>query len=309
MMDKMSRTRFLGCYLHCYTIRDALKQTVASLPEREEAEEDLINELERQDAQTLAAKRISERPDILQQGEEYSIESDLLHSLRSSEQPEDASNLTSLMSGLKVQQNKNEAQKEVNVQEKNDGHFKKVFISQVDTDVADMKDYKTTSQNMPYKRQRKRSIFERYRLNIFEPLEKDKNVPTIDTKASIWEIEKQKELRMLTFYSIGNGFDEMTMLTEEGKLWQYPVNNEQGLEVEKDVGFHEHIFLGTHIASFPKKGAIRHFMELVIQGLSMNPYIAVQQKKDNINWFWNYFKSKESILKETGAIEKDFSFQ
>ncbi|XP_071955161.1 uncharacterized protein [Antedon mediterranea] len=259
MMDKMSRTRFLGCYLHCYTIRnrtksfcrvvkivrycseannrnhdgggnrepkesklmaalkgikvnkdfgkkiykkqhvnrfknvdvqsskrpvvlDALKQTVASLPEREEAEEDLINELERQDAQTLAAKRISERPDILQQGEEYSIESDLLHSLRSSEQPEDASNLTSLMSGLKVQQNKNEAQKEVNVQEKNDGHFKKVFISQVDTDVADMKDYKTTSQNMPYKRQRKRSIFERYRLNIFEPLEKDKNVPTIDTK-------------------------------------------------------------------------------------------------------------------------------
>ena len=76
-----------------------------------------------------------------------------------------------------------------------------------------------------------------------------------------------------------------------------------GLEEEAQVGFHEHIFMEQHLESWcPKRGPIRHFMELVCVGLSKNPYLTVTQKKNHISWFKNYFADKRSILMETGAI-------
>ena len=68
---------------------------------------------------------------------------------------------------------------------------------------------------------------------------------------------------------------------------------------EANVEFHEHIFLDHLISDFPKKGPIRHFMELVLVGLSKNPYLTVQQKKEHIEWFRDYFTEKQSILEET----------
>lgn len=32
-----------------------------------------------------------------------------------------------------------------------------------------------------------------------------------------------------TRYYPTNGFDEMIRMTEKGQLWQYPINNEQGV--------------------------------------------------------------------------------
>jgi len=82
------------------------------------------------------------------------------------------------------------------------------------------------------------------------------------------------------------------------------------LEEEAQVGFHEHIFLEPHLNPWcPKRGPIRHFMELVCIGLSKNPYLTVAQKKEHINWFRNYFSAKRSILVETGAIAESASNQ
>ncbi|XP_071990564.1 small ribosomal subunit protein mS31 isoform X2 [Engystomops pustulosus] len=71
-----------------------------------------------------------------------------------------------------------------------------------------------------------------------------------------------------------------------------------GLDEEQKVEFHEHVFLEKYLEDFPKHGPIRHFMELVICGLSKNPYLTVQQKKDHIDWFHEYFNKKEDLLRE-----------
>lgn len=37
-------------------------------------------------------------------------------------------------------------------------------------------------------------------------------------------------------------------------------------------------------------------MELVCIGLSKNPYLSVQQKREHIEWYRNYFEEKRDIL-------------
>ena len=77
-----------------------------------------------------------------------------------------------------------------------------------------------------------------------------------------------------------------------------------GLEDEKKIGFHEHIFLEKHLAGWcPKKGPVRHFMELVVNGLSRNPYITVERKKAHLQWYKEYFMDKEELLKSMGMME------
>lgn len=71
-----------------------------------------------------------------------------------------------------------------------------------------------------------------------------------------------------------------------------------GLDEENQTPFMEHIFIEEHLESWcPKKGAVRNFMELVCIGLSKNPYLSVQQKRDHIEWYRNYFEEKRDILK------------
>lgn len=38
-------------------------------------------------------------------------------------------------------------------------------------------------------------------------------------------------------------------------------------------------------------GPVRHFMELVVTGLSKNPYYTAEEKKDVVAWYKNYFDS------------------
>lgn len=91
----------------------------------------------------------------------------------------------------------------------------------------------------------------------------------------------------------------MILWTEQGKLWKFPIDNEQGLDEEKKVYFADHVFLEQHLESWcPKRGPIRHYMELVCVGLSKNPYITVKNKIDHINWYRDYFESKKTLLKD-----------
>ena len=70
--------------------------------------------------------------------------------------------------------------------------------------------------------------------------------------------------------------------------------------------FHAHVFLEPHLELWcPKKGPVRHFMELVCVGLSKNPYISVENKIGHIQWFQEYFEKPEhqEILRVSGALE------
>lgn len=75
-----------------------------------------------------------------------------------------------------------------------------------------------------------------------------------------------------------------------------------GIEKEQNVHFTEHVFLDAHLEGWcPRKGPIRHFMELVCVGLSKNAFYTVQEKKEHIMWYKEYFESKKDLLTEVGA--------
>ncbi|XP_035224134.1 28S ribosomal protein S31, mitochondrial-like [Stegodyphus dumicola] len=126
---------------------------------------------------------------------------------------------------------------------------------------------------------------------------------TVGAKNALWEKLQEKEMRLLVQFAPTNAFEEMILWTEQGKHWKFPIDNDIDMGAEENVGFHEHVFLERHLHGFPTKGPIRHFMELVVVGLSKNPYITVDRKIENINWFRDYFREKEDILKEAGVLE------
>lgn len=80
-------------------------------------------------------------------------------------------------------------------------------------------------------------------------------------------------------------------------------------EAEKDIPFHEHIFLDryidkTHRASPP----VAAFLDLVCAGLAQNPYFTVAQKREHLRWYAEYFKDKldsvdASVREELRLVE------
>ncbi|XP_047924251.2 small ribosomal subunit protein mS31 isoform X1 [Anser cygnoides] len=142
-----------------------------------------------------------------------------------------------------------------------------------------------------------RSLREGKRLNIFTKAspETESALKTVSSP-TIWDLEFAKEIAAVTDQPPRNGFEEMIQWTKEGILWEFPIDNEAGMD--DDAEFHEHIFLEKHLKDFPKEGPIRHFMELVICGLSKNPYLSVKQKIEHIEWFRKYFEEKEELLQE-----------
>ncbi|PNF14973.1 hypothetical protein B7P43_G01548 [Cryptotermes secundus] len=140
-------------------------------------------------------------------------------------------------------------------------------------------------------------------LGIFKVPESQADTSDVPPELTTWHRLEARELRLAVTHPPSNIFEEMIQWTEQGKLWHFPVNNEQGQVEESKVYFTEHVFLEHHLEPWcPKKGPVRHFMELVCVGLSKNPYITVQMKLEHINWFHNYFEEKKQILQDTGAI-------
>nr|CAG4642463.1 EOG090X04UC [Evadne anonyx] len=153
---------------------------------------------------------------------------------------------------------------------------------------------------------RRGSLFEGTPLQIFQNVQFEESETTNQMKT--WKKLCNRELQLSITNPPVNGFQQMIHLTQQGKLWQFPINNEQGMDEEARVGFHEHLFLEPYLNPWcPKRGPIRHFMELVCIGLSKNPYLTVSQKKEHINWFRSYFSAKRSILIETGALAESTS--
>jgi small subunit ribosomal protein S31 len=148
------------------------------------------------------------------------------------------------------------------------------------------------------KKRLRKNLFMGKRLNIFDIKAFAEEAPETETSPSLWEIEFAKQLATVNKQPFQNGFEEMIQWTKEGKLWEFPINNEAGFD-DDGSEFHEHIFLDKYLEGFPKQGPIRHFMELVTCGLSKNPYLSVKQKVEHIEWFRNYFNEKRDIIKES----------
>lgn len=45
---------------------------------------------------------------------------------------------------------------------------------------------------------------------------------------SLWDVEFAKQLAAVNEQSFQNGFEEIIQWTKEGKLWEFPINNEAG---------------------------------------------------------------------------------
>jgi small subunit ribosomal protein S31 len=89
----------------------------------------------------------------------------------------------------------------------------------------------------------------------------------------------------------------MALWTDQGKLWKFPIDNEQGMEEEKEVDFSEHVLLEMFLDDWcPSGGPVRHFMELVCVGLSKNHHLTAKEKKNHILWYRDYFEEKKELL-------------
>lgn len=103
-----------------------------------------------------------------------------------------------------------------------------------------------------------------------------------------------------------NGFEELIRLTEEGKLWHFPIDNEQGLDDEKQVPFEDHVFLDHKLEEFPNIKFIQNFMRHVISGLGRNPWMTVERKHQVIDFYKKYFEDKKQFY-ETNEEEENTS--
>lgn len=144
-------------------------------------------------------------------------------------------------------------------------------------------------------------LFQAPALGIFSAGQKTKDERG-ETRLTLFDKLEAEESKHLTSLPPSNAFEEMMHWTEEGKLWNFPIDNEQGLDEEAKVGFHEHIFLEQLIDDrFPASGPVRHFMELVAVGLSKSPYLTVAEKHAHIAWYAEYFKDKYELIEQSQA--------
>ncbi|MCJ8748351.1 hypothetical protein PDJAM_G00163750 [Pangasius djambal] len=148
---------------------------------------------------------------------------------------------------------------------------------------------------------RRNSAFTAKRLNIFSAADQDTQTD-LAPGPSLWDADLANQMVRAVNQRPRNGLEETIQWTREGKLWQYPISNEAGMEEEEKVPFHEHVFLQRHLEDgFPQHGPVRHFMELVVTGLSKNHHLTISQKLEHIAWFRDYFLQKQEILSEAEA--------
>lgn len=137
--------------------------------------------------------------------------------------------------------------------------------------------------------------------NMFTFALSDKQKGNLQTKElKKWNELTEHQMKMARIQVPLNGFEELIQMTEEGKLWRYPIDNEQGLDEEKKVPFEDHVFLEDCLKDFPKDEYIKGFMEFVISGLARNHWITVDRKHEVIRFYKEYFDKKQDLYKSAG---------
>lgn len=130
-------------------------------------------------------------------------------------------------------------------------------------------------------------------------------------ESPVWEMHYVDQLTDMEKIPPINGFEEMIMLTKEGKLWNFPIDNEQGVdEQEAEVSFVDHVFLDNYLEEFPDIAPIQEFMTLALNGLSKNGFLSVDEKKAIVEWYKDYFKEKEDLIREAlGAEQQEAEYR
>jgi len=202
--------------------------------------------------------------------------------------PEQKAKLSDVIAGMKIS-------KEEDGQKRSDYEQKR-------SEFVRDSSYRQPRYQPPRAATRKRMETPAMSVNLFgtEPLgiftdSNHKSVDFLDT----WKRLEERELRLAVTHPPSNYFEKMALWTQQGKLWKFPIDNEQDIGPEKDVDFTEHVFLDELLEPWcPPKGPVRHFMELVTVGLSKNPYMTVEEKHEHINYYKEYFESKKKILEQ-----------
>jgi len=159
-------------------------------------------------------------------------------------------------------------------------------------------------------------FYGRERLNIFDPsfmqkqserdsLELETSAQTSDNLQSAWNVLMHKDITTLFETPTRNGFEEMIKLTNQGKLWKFPIENEQGLAEEDNVPFHDHVFLEKFTKDFPKHPRIQTFMEVVCIGLSKNHKLTFTKKLAHLQMLKQYFEERFDLLKTSAEFEEN----
>ena len=71
--------------------------------------------------------------------------------------------------------------------------------------------------------------------------------------------------------------------------------------------FQDHVFLDSFLEDFPKIEPIQEFMTLVLNGISKNSYLTIDEKKSIIEWYKSYFDEKQGLILEALEAEKQES--
>lgn len=209
-----------------------------------------------------------------------------------------------LVEGMKVDHSKPEARP---------GQIRKQDSQQASRDVPLRRQFAPRKQ-LPRVRERV-NIYDAEPLNIFdENMTTAEDVPQLDIWNDLLRIELDKKIN----FAPNNPYEEMIKWTEDGKLWNFPIDNEQGtysiinsqvvlscvslgLDEEAKVPFYKHVLLDQHLEGLPESGPVRQFMELVLIGLSQNPYLTIERKKASIEWYKNFFYEREEVLRTAEA--------
>lgn len=123
------------------------------------------------------------------------------------------------------------------------------------------------------------------------------NHPT--SRCPVFDAINELEISLMCSSSPLNQFEEWLQWTAEGKMWKFPIDNEQDWE-EQQVPFHEHVFLKKHVDQrLLNCRPLATFMDLVCHGLAQNPHFTVEQKLEHLRWYASYFEDKIPAIEAT----------
>ena len=118
----------------------------------------------------------------------------------------------------------------------------------------------------------------------------DAKINNVTQSSFLYHLEEMDNVDKIGYLGVRrNAFADQISISN--RLWQYPIDNEVCKIEEENTSFEEHVFLEYLLDDFPSKGPVRRFMELVINGLQKNPYLSVEQKKQRVRWFHDYFSN------------------
>ncbi|TRY75359.1 hypothetical protein TCAL_00587 [Tigriopus californicus] len=232
------------------------------------------------------------------------VESDLLRHLKSAQHQSNAS-LEDLMADIKVEKKPQESESEKRFgRSKESGGSARELTSEQRDFLERRRRQRRDQLGGPREDDRQGGIrdsvvlppglFARQPLGIFtEPVPENPD-RSHEVPMPTWDACQMREVKIMNWRPPRNVIEDMIDLTEKQVLWQFPIDNEQGINYDELEPFHHHVFLERHLEPWcPKEGPIRHFMELVCVGLQKNAHMTVAKKLETIEWFKEYLMNEE----------------